>query len=125
MHPHNLFCGDEPKPLNNEWMHNHSKYFREQSKAYRLFEETFGNQTLLNCGIIGGSKELICTFLEALCTFHREYNQHNPTAYTGDMGAFNFIARTLFGEALLHGEPVNTVFKQYEEERRDCWFQHK
>jgi len=124
-HPDNLFCGDEPKPLDNEWMRNHGKYFREQSKAYRLFEETFGHQTLLNCGIIGGKKELICNFLEALCTFHRECNQHNPTAYTGDMGAFNFIARTLFGKTLLHGEPVNTVFKQYEDEGRDCWFQHK
>jgi hypothetical protein len=123
--PPKLFCGDEPKPLDNEWMRDHGTHFREQSKAYALFEATFAKQTLLNCGIIGGRKELIGPFLDALCNFHEQYNQHNPTAYTGDMGAFNFIARSFFGEALVHGAPVNTVFKLYEEGRKDCWFRHK
>jgi len=124
-HSDKLFCGDEMKPLDNEWMRDHGTHFREQSKAYQLFEETFGNSTLLNCGIIGGKKELACTFLDALCNFHEQYNQRNPTAYTGDMGAFNYIARTVFGEALVHGAPVNTIFKLYEEDRKDCWFRHK
>ena len=123
--PNILFCGDEPKPLHNDWMREHGEYFRKQSDAYARFEETFKNEPLLNCGIIGGQTALIATLLEALCTFHRQYNQHNPTAFTGDMGAFNFTARTLFNNALVHGEPVNTVFKQYENTRTDCWFQHK
>ena len=47
------------------------------------------------------------------------------TAYTGDMGAFNYLARTRFNANLHHGAPVNTVFKSYENERTDCWFRHK
>ena len=26
--PATIFCGDEPKILNNEWMHDHSTHFR-------------------------------------------------------------------------------------------------
>lgn len=120
-----LFCGDELKPLDNEWMRDHGKYLRDQNDRYALFEETYKQQALLNCGVIGGSKQLVYEFLEALCAFHRQYNQHNPTDFTGDMGAFNFIARTQFNKLIVHGEPVNTVFKNYETHRRDCWFQHK
>ena len=49
----------------------------------------------------------------------------NQTAFTGDMGAFNYLARTQFNSHLRHGAPVNTVFKMYENERQDCWFRHK
>jgi hypothetical protein len=41
------------------------------------------------------------------------------------MGAFNYLVRTQFNHQLLHGAPVNTVFKMYETERNDCWFRHK
>jgi hypothetical protein len=41
------------------------------------------------------------------------------------MGAFNYIARTHFSNKLIHGAPVNTVFKEYESSRMECWFRHK
>jgi hypothetical protein len=41
------------------------------------------------------------------------------------MGAFNYLARTKFNNQLKHGAPVNTLFKGYELERKDCWFRHK
>jgi len=41
------------------------------------------------------------------------------------MGAFNYLTRTQFNEQIIHGTPVNTVFKGYENERTDCWFRHK
>ena len=64
-------------------------------------------------------------FLEQLCSIHERYNMTNETVYTGDMGAFNYVARTRFNDHLRHGEPVNTVFKGYERDRTDCWFRHK
>jgi hypothetical protein len=120
-----LFCGDEPTVLENEWMLAHASSLRSQIDDYADYEARFAGDTLLNCGIIGGAYPLFLAFLQELCAIHRRYNSENKTAYTGDMGAFNFLARTKFNELLHHGFPVNTVFKGYEESRNDCWFRHK
>lgn len=123
--PYSIFCGDEPKLLNNEWMHAHSTHLRSKIKDYVDFEEKFANHTLLNCGIIGGNIALMKELIQKLCDIHLNYNLDNQSEYTGDMGAFNYIARTQFNSQLIHGAPVNTVFKMYENERKDCWFRHK
>ena len=123
--PHAIFCGDEPKLLENEWMFDHGTHLREKILDYAVFEAKFANETLLNCGIIGANAALFYQFIEQLCTFHELGNRDNKTAFTGDMGVFNFVARTQFNAQLLHGAPVNTVFKNYETERSDCWFRHK
>lgn len=123
--PHAIFCGDEPKLLQNEWMFDHGTHLREKILDYAAFEVAFANETLLNCGIIGANAALFYQFIEQLCAFHELGNQDNKTAFTGDMGMFNYVARTQFNAQLLHGAPVNTVFKNYETERTDCWFRHK
>ncbi len=123
--PSALFCGDEPKSLNNDWMIAHAENLRKNIPDYAAYESTFGAETLLNCGIIGGSAFLLFDFLQQLCMIHQQANRENKTAYTGDMGAFNYLARTQFNNQLIHGAPVNTVFKLYENERNDCWFRHK
>ena len=123
--PTHIFCGDEPKTLQNDWMQAHSAHLRAQIADFALYERAFGEEILLNCGVIGGKKEVMVTFLSSLTALHTAYNQSNPTAYTGDMGAFNYVIRTKFMPKILHGYPVNTVFKAYEESRKDCWFRHK
>jgi len=123
--PNALFCGDEPKTLHNEWMIAHSEHLRNNIIDYADYENTFANETLLNCGIIGGSAPLFFDFLQQLCEIHQDANRDNKTAYTGDMGAFNYLARTKFNQQIIHGAPVNTVFKGYENNRTDCWFRHK
>ena len=120
-----LFCGDEPKSLHNDWMIAHAENLRKNITDYAAYESTFGDETLLNCGIIGGSAPMLLNFLDQLCAIHHHANRDNKTAYTGDMGAFNYLARTKYNTQLIHGAPVNTVFKQYENERNDCWFRHK
>lgn len=123
--PTALFCGDEPKILNNDWMQDHSTHLRGQIPDFADFETRFGDETLLNCGIIGGKASLMFDFIARLWSIHQHANHANETAFTGDMGAFNYFARTQFNEQLRHGAPVNTVFKMYENERIDCWFRHK
>ncbi len=123
--PTSLFCGDEPKPFLNDWMLGHGEHLRSQIQDYAVFEERFASETLLNCGVFGGHYPLFMDFLQQLCDIHETYNHSNKTAYTGDMGAFNYLARTRFNEKLRHGFPVNTEFKAYENERTDCWFRHK
>jgi hypothetical protein len=123
--PTALFCGDEPKTLNDEWMQAHSTNLREKITDFATYENAYQNETLLNCGIIGSKADILFTFIEKLCAIHQYANQDNKTAYTGDMGAFNYLARTQYNSQLIHGAPVNTLFKMYENEREDCWFMHK
>ena len=123
--PDALFCGDELTILQNDWMLAHAEHLRGQIQDYSAYEERFASDTLLNCGVFGGSFPLFFDFLQQLCALHSTYNHDNKTAYTGDMGAFNYLARTRFNDNLHHGSPVNTVFKSYENDRTDCWFRHK
>jgi len=120
-----IFCGDEPKPLMNDWMTEHSAHFRKSIPGFDSYEENFKNASLLNCGIIGGKTKIILEFLGHVCEIHQKYNQNQTSAFTGDMGAFNYVIRTRFNSRVIHGFPVNTVFKAYQVERKDCWFRHK
>jgi len=123
--PSSIFCGDEPKILDNEWMKSHSEHLRSKIEDYAAYEENFKNHALLNCGIIGGNIKVMEEFIDKLATIHLQYNFDNQTSYTGDMGAFNYLVRTQFNESLKHGFPINTEFKAYQTERNDCWFRHK
>lgn len=120
-----LFCGDEPVKLDIEWMRNHSKHLRTVLPDYANYESSFAQETLLNCGIIGGNASLLYSFVEKLCSLHHLANYNNKTSSTGDMGVFNYLVRTQFNKYLKFGEPINTVFKMYENDRNDCWFRHK
>lgn len=122
--PSKLFCGDEPEILATEWMQNHGQHLRNRIFDYALFEANFKDEVLLNCGIIGGAGTLIKPFIEKLWTIHKKYNCDNKTLFTGDMGAFNYLARTQYNDNLIHGSPVNTEFKRYEINDA-CWFKHK
>lgn len=120
-----IFCGDEPKLLHNDWMQAHGTHLRDKIADYAHFEAAFAKETLLNCGIIGANTALFYQLIQQLCAFHELGNRDNKTAFTGDMGVFNYVARTQYNSQLIHGAPVNTVFKNYETERSDCWFRHK
>lgn len=120
-----IFCGDEPKILNNEWMQAHSEHLRSKIGDYAQYEERFANETLLNCGVVGGNINVMHEFIEKLSSIHRLHNYDNQTAYTGDMGAFNYLIHTAFNDRFFHGTPINTVFKVYQDLRTDCWFRHK
>ena len=106
-------------------MRDHSTNLRNNISNYAEYESKFGFETLLNCGVIGSKAPIFFDFIKKLCAIHEYVNSSNQTAFTGDMGAFNYLARTQFNSHLIHGAPVNTVFKMYENERQDCWFRHK
>ena len=122
--PLTIFCGDEPKILDNEWMQDHSAHLRSKIADYAAYEANFKNETLLNCGVIGGNIAIINPFISELCAIHSAYNSDNNTVYTGDMGAFNYLVRTRYNDHVIHGNPVNTEFKSYNKDL-SCWFKHK
>ncbi len=122
--PTHIFCGDEPEILDNEWMQEHAAHLRSKIANYAAYEADFKNKTLLNCGIMGGNIAVMKPFIEKLWAIHHQYNADNKTLYTGDMGAFNYLVRTGYHDRLIHGSPVNTVFKSYKNDS-SCWFKHK
>ncbi|WP_207924644.1 hypothetical protein [Pedobacter changchengzhani] len=119
-----IFCGDEPKILDNEWMQAHSENLRNKIADYADYELKFKDATLLNCGIIGGHISTILPLIEKLWAIHRDHNADNNSLYTGDMGAFNYLVRNQYNETVIHGYPVNTEFKAYKTDT-SCWFKHK
>ena len=123
--PDALFCGDEAEILDNEWMQNHSTHLRNSIPNFLAYEQQNKHKTLLNCGIIGGNVHTMKALMDSLANIHRTHTIHNKTPFTLDMGAFNYVARTQFSDKIIHGTPVNTLFKGYENERTDCWFRHK
>lgn len=124
-HPDHIFCGDEPVIFDNEWMRNHGSHLRNLLPEYSAYEEANRHQTLLNCGIIGGSVATMTKLFEQMVALHERVSYTNTSPYTLDMGVFNFILRQQFKQQIQHGEPINTVFKKYESQRTDCWFRHK
>ena len=120
-----LFCGDEPKLLGNDWMRNHCNHLRNLIPEFGVFEELNQQQTLLNCGIIGSNISAMKKLFDRMVALHEAYSFTNETEYTLDMGVFNYVVRNTFANKIIHGEPINTVFKKFEIERTDCWFRHK
>lgn len=122
--PDAIFCGDEPELLENPWMQAHSSHLRNGIADYADYEKLYKNETLLNCGVFGGQIHMMRPFIKKLWAIHQTYNHDNATAYTGDMGAFNYLIRTQYNEQVIHGAPVNSEFKSYDASS-NFWFKHK
>jgi len=119
-----LYIGDEPNKLSCEWMvKNHSNIILQK------FMKENKDEVLLNAGIIGGSLENIVRFVSKLLSTYSDmvsekYFNKKEDSGDSDMGLFNYIARTYFGNIIQHGTKVNTVFK--DNKKNDVsWFKHK
>jgi hypothetical protein len=116
---HTLFCGDEQKDMNCYIVNIVSDQIRILPGYQELINS---NRTLLNCGIVGGSRQVIYEFLcKMRFVIYRVINR--PPDATVDMPIFNYVVYQFFPD-LLHGFPVNSIFKNYEK-RNDVWFIHK
>ncbi len=120
-----LFCGDELEILDNVWMRDHCSHLRNSMPDFGVYEALNQHETLLNCGIIGANITVMKLLFDKMVAIHDSFSYTNTSDYTLDMGVFNYVARTTFLHKIIHGEPVNTIFKKYESQRTDCWFRHK
>lgn len=122
-----LYTGDEPTKLDDEggWLKkNH------QARAITSFINLNGNKyQLLNAGIVGGRLNIVSDFIRDLIDYwtvgevDAHYHKYPNTGLT-DMGAFNLIARTKYGDRLRYGREICTVFKA-NERNNYSWFKHK
>lgn len=123
MNPNTLYVGDE---WNNTWINVWVEKYNEPHitiKDYNKVKREHENKPLLNAGIVGGDFDLMFGLIDMLAsTILKEPN--NPDIHT-DMALINYFARKHYSDKLVHGLPLNTRFKQYEENHRTAWIQHK
>lgn len=120
MQPERLYCGDEPTSIRDcVWLQKASKCpVLSKLADFRYFLSS--NDTLLNAGILGGSNRIVFSFLLDM-NLAIEKVRRRPIDGTVDMPIFNYVIQRY---SPVHGFPVNSVFKKYEE-RNDVWFIHK
>lgn len=125
MEPGKLYVGNEHTTYSNPWFDkvNHQKYLKK-------FIQENKDQQVVNAGIIGGSREDVMKVAHGMIAqvwkmkseiFWRE--ETGPESAT-DMIMFG-IEVFKFGENLVHGPIVNTVFKGNGHGNDIAFWQHK
>ena len=123
MEPGVLYVGDEPATLNNQWMRN-----MHPSRKLQQFFRMNPNARLLNCGLVGGSRETVMEFIRKMLIAYSknvEDVKFGRDASVGEteMGLFNFMCHTML-HRIVHGPQVNTVFKSFKD-NGTAWWRHK
>ena len=118
-----LYTGNEHGQIvNNDWLKNDEKPYATTIADYKRVIEPHKYDILLNCGVIGGTRE---TYLEFLQHFWSVAEKHGRNIRTStDMPLGNYVFFKHFDGRIVSGEPVNTKFKHFERVN-GVWFQHK
>ena len=109
-----LYVGDEPTQVDNPWMRKHFN-------GLRKFIQEYATKPLLNCGVVGGTRNTIMGLCHDIMAAHFD---DPKTTGQFEMGVFNQIVYTKYVHRVIHGRLVTTIFKQNETES-DSWFRHK
>lgn len=120
-----IYVGSEHKTYAEEWMKiNH------HGKAYSDFIEQHRDEQLLNAGLLGGSREDVMEFAHRIIRQHYLIESHRfwkmetaPTTLV-DMGAFGMAAKS-FGDRIVTGPQVHTIFKTDGFGKELAWWKHK
>lgn len=124
MEPGVIYVGDEPAVTNIPWMRqNHPAAFIQN------FIVSNGSKPLLNCGLLGGSRENVMEFIRTLLWLYVKNVEdvkfgRSKTVGETEMGLFNFVARTYFETRIENGPKVNTIFKKFADNGQ-AWWRHK
>lgn len=125
MEPGKIYVGSEHKTYADEWMKgNH------HGKAYSEFLEKHRDEPLLNAGLLGGSRKDVMDFAHRiirqhyLIESHRFWKMEAAPATLVDMGAFGMAAKS-FGERVVTGPRIHTIFKTDGIGKEAAWWKHK
>lgn len=120
-----IYVGSEHKTYAEEWMKSN-----HHGKAYSEFLEQYRNDLLLNAGLIGGCREDVMEFSHRiirqhyLIESHRFWKMEAAPATLVDMGAFGMAAKS-FGDRIVTGPRVHTIFKTDGFGKEVAWWKHK
>lgn len=120
-----IYVGSEHKTYAEEWMKaNH------HGKAYSEFLEQHRDEQLLNAGLLGGSREDVMEFAHRIIRQHyliesqRFWKMETAPTTLVDMGAFGMAAKS-FGDRIVTGPQVHTIFKTDGFGKELAWWKHK
>lgn len=118
-----LYCGDEFGMITeNRWMRTtQEKWFRISD--YRSIIQKYANETLINCGLVGGTYEIIYRLIEMWANIHK--TKTVGLMHSTDMAIFNYVARKHFNDVIVHGDAINTKFKHFETKNKKSLWKHK
>ncbi|MEB0324170.1 glycosyltransferase family 2 protein [Citrobacter portucalensis] len=125
MAPGKIYVGSEHKTYFDEWMKDN-----HHGKAYSEFFELHRDEQLLNAGLIGGYREDVMEFAHRiirqhyLIESHRFWKMEAAPATLVDMGAFGMAAKS-FGNRIVTGPLVHTIFKTDGFGKETAWWKHK
>lgn len=110
-----LYVGDEPtETLDNGWMLS-----RHMEQVVNRYLRLNPDKPLLNCGVVGGSRQLVMDVCRDIYTYGFEHPQEQT-----EMGVFNYLMHSKYADQLEYGRHVTTLFKKYEPSS-NAWFRHK
>lgn len=120
-----IYVGSEHKTYSDEWIKtNH------HGKAYSDFIEQHRDEPLLNAGLLGGIRADIMEFAHTIIRLYYRIESHRfwkmekaPTTLV-DMGAFGVAAKS-FGDRIVTGPKVHTVFKTDGIGKEVAYWKHK
>lgn len=123
INPNRLYVGDEYNmKVDNRWMAKSQEPLLGKVPNYRKVIEENGQETLPNCGIVGGTYHMVMEYLKYRVKYHEEYTR--GITQSTDMAVFNYIVWKHFKGRITNGLKVNTRFKM-NEYNKVSMFKHK
>lgn len=125
MEPGWVYVGSEPTLYADEWA-----YKSHPEKVYQEFIKVHGNEVMLNAGLLGGSREDVMAFAHGIVRLFyrieswRFWKMEQGAKAVGDMLAFGIVAKS-FGDRIITGPQVHTVFKSNGIGKELAWWRHK
>jgi hypothetical protein len=96
-----VYIGDEECTNKENW------WMVERYKMLSLNSKEYEDKKVLNCGVLGGSKEVMLDVTEAIASI---LERGNVTKTTADMAAANHVVYTKYADKLVSGLPLNTKY---------------
>lgn len=125
MEPGKIYVGSEPKTYADAWAKE-----KHPERIYQDFLDRHRNDVMLNAGLLGGQREDVMAFAHAIVRLfyriesYRFWKMEKASAAVGDMIAFGIVAKT-FGDRVITGPRVHTVFRTDGIGREYAWWKHK
>lgn len=125
MEPGKVYVGSEPKTYADVWASD-----KHPERIYQDFLAMHRNDVMLNAGLLGGQREDVMSFAHAIVRLfyriesYRFWKMEKASAAVGDMIAFGIVAKT-FGDRVITGPRVHTVFRTDGIGREYAWWKHK
>eukprot|EP00929_Paragymnodinium_shiwhaense_P043965 TRINITY_DN22566_c0_g1_i1.p1 TRINITY_DN22566_c0_g1~~TRINITY_DN22566_c0_g1_i1.p1 ORF type:complete len:900 (-),score=234.15 TRINITY_DN22566_c0_g1_i1:572-3271(-) len=123
-----LYVGIEMDKLKNHpWM---KARFSKMGGAYNSWylKKVDGRMRILNCGITGGGRKVVLELLNrmvAVITDPALTPNKKGEDVNLNMAALNYIIYNEFNDRYTGGFPVHSLYKRFQNKRKDVWFVHK